>query len=162
MRVINTLYLCLGLSFSATSDEIPVNYFFTDYNEKIADLAVKEKECSDKTRVLDKNIFEEVNVPSEKISVILAYKDINAFVNCTKKARLEYYKSSLLLRLSSTNYHDTLKASDKLISMHDLRLLKSKEEYEKIDIHLRKEIDVIKDLDKSFNLIGSFDVITSK
>ena len=125
-------------------------------------MATKEEMCSDKARVLNKDIFKGINVSSEDISVILEYKDMKAFIVCSNKERLGYYKASILLRLSSTNYTDALNSSDELISLHEFWLIKSKAKYDKIASGLRKEIDLIKDLDKPFNLITSYELLTNQ
>ena len=162
MGFLNKFYFCVFLSFPVASNEMPISYFFTDYNKKIANLAAKEVVCSDKTRVLNKNIFKGIKISSEDISVILEYKDMNAFISCSNNERLEYYKASILLRLSSTNHTNVLNSSDELISLHEFWLLKSKDKYEKIDSGLRKEIDLIKELDKPFNLITSYEILTNQ
>jgi len=162
MRFPNKFYFCVLLSLPAASNEIPISYFFTDYNKKIVNLAAQEEICSDKTRVLNKNIFKDIKVSSEDISVILEYKDMNAFILCSKNERLEYYKSSILLRLSSSSYTDALNSSDELISLHEFWLLRSKAKYDKIDSGIRKKIDLIKDLDKPFNLITTYEILTNQ
>jgi len=162
MRFINKLYFGVFLSFPAISNEIPLSTFFNDFNQKIANLAAQEKMCSNKTRVLNKDIFQDIKVSPEEISVILEYKDMNAFISCSNDKRLEYYKASILLRLSSNNYTDALNSSDELISLHEFWLLKAKVKYEKIDPEVRKLIDAIEELDKPFNLVTSHEVLTNK
>lgn len=162
MKVLNKFYFSLLLSFPAVSNNIPSSDLFINYNEKVANLAAKELMCSGKSRVLNKNIFNGITLTSEEVNVILEYKDTNAFILCSNYERLEYYKASVLLRLTSPEHADSLNSSDELISYHDIWLLKSKREYEKINSDIRKKIDAIKALDKPFNIIASHEVLTKK
>ncbi len=162
MKFINKLYFSLLISCPAISNEIPVNMFFTEFNQKIANLAEQEKICSNKARVLNKDTFQNIKITPKEIQVILEYKDLNAFISCSNEKRLEYYKASVLLRLSSNVYADTLDSSDELISTHEFWLLKAKKEYETIAPEIRKKLDAIKELDKPFNLITSYEVLSKQ
>jgi len=156
-----TLLLLIALFFSSSSlsFDLSEKKLLMLYHESIENVSNKEKQCSNQSRVLDSDIFTFYNLSKENIKIILKYKNVNAFLKCTKDARYNYYRISSLLRLVSVKSANMLDVSDNLITAHDLSEIKFRLAYEKALPMIRTEIDKIKDLDIPFNLIETYENI---